>query len=406
MAKKGLKQFLISVCCCILSIAMIYFSSPAIFADSKAPSEKEYRNQISSLQDEQIKIQEEMKKYQNKINNIKGDKKKQQALANSIDEKIDITQRAIDVTKEKIALTESFINEKITEIDAKQADIDETLNLFRQRMRAIYMMGGYSDNTNSILMLITSNSISEFLTRSEYLVRIAEHDEEMVTELRTELGVLSEERALLEAEKASLDAEKAVLEEEEKELEEQLKEAKSQLQSIKALEEEYKENYEELSALQKEIQAELLDIYKSLNTSNEDYVGGEMMWPVPRYSTISSTYGWRFGNTDFHTGIDITGSGIHGAPVVAANTGTVVFTKICPYNGYKYAYGTYVIVDHGGGITTLYAHLSALNVNVGDIVVMGQQIGKVGNTGWSTGAHLHFEVRQNGKAVNPISYVT
>ncbi len=408
MTKKGLKRFLLSACCCLLSAVMIYSSSPIAFADegNGDPSEDEYRDQIADLQDEQVKIQQEMKDYQNKINSIKDDKKKQQALANSLDEKIDITQRSIDVTKEKIAVTEEFIDAKIAEINAKQEDIDYTLDLFRQRMRAIYMTGGYSDNTNSILMLITSKSISEFLTRSEYLVRIAEHDEEMVIELREELSLLSEEKALLEAEKAALDAEKAVLEEEEKELEAQLKEAKNQLHSITALEQEYKENYEELSALQKEIQAELLDIYKNLNTSNEAYVGGEMMWPVPGYSTVSSQYGWRFGGTDFHTGMDITGSGVHGASVVAANTGTVVFTKTCPYNGYKYAYGTYVIVDHGGGITTLYAHLSKLSVSVGDIVVMGQEVGKVGNTGWSTGAHLHFEVRKDGKAVNPISYVT
>ena len=172
------------------------------------------------------------------------------------------------------------------------------------------------------------------------------------------------------------------------------------------MQKEYEANYKELSAMQKQIQAELLDIYKNLKTSDEAYVGGEMMWPVPGYSKISSYYGWRFNNTDFHTGIDITGAGVHGAPVVAANTGTVVHTKSCPYNGYSYGYGTYVIVDHGGGITTLYAHLSAISVNVGDIVVMGQQIGKLGNTGWSTGAHLHFEVRVDGEAKNPISYVT
>ena len=255
-------------------------------------------------------------------------------------------------------------------------------------------------------MLLSSRSISEFLTRSEYLERIAEHDKLLVDGLRDELYALEEEKAVLEKEKAVLEEEKAALEKEQAELEKQLKEAKNSLQDLVAMQKEYEANYEELSAMQKQIQAELLDIYKNLQTSNEAYVGGEMMWPVPGYSTISSYYGWRFNGTDFHTGMDITGSGVHGAPVVAANTGTVVHTKKCPYNGYSYGYGTYIIVDHGGGITTLSAHLSAINVNVGDIVVMGQQIGKVGNTGWSTGAHLHFEVRQNGKHVNPLPYVT
>ena len=289
-------------------------------------------------------------------------------------------------------LTNKYIFYKNQEISGKEKDIEDTLQLFRDRVKAIYMTGGYSDTANSLVMLLSSRSVSEFLTRNEYLERIAAHDKELVAGLRDELAKLEEE--------------KAALEKEQEELEKQLKEAKSSIQDLNAMQKEYEANYAELSAMQKQIQAELLDIYKNLNTSNQAYVGGEMMWPVPGFSKISSYYGWRFNNTDFHTGVDITGSGVHGAPVVAANTGTIVHTNVCPYNGYSYGYGTYIIVDHGGGITTLYAHLSAIDVKVGDIVVMGQQIGKVGNTGWSTGAHLHFEVRVDGEAQNPTSYVT
>ena len=417
MTEKSFKRFLVSVLCLCLSALMV-IASPVVFAnetdgtseaapaEEKDPTEEEYRNQISDLQDEQIKIQQEMKDYNNKINNIKDDKKKQQAVANSIDEKISITQKAIEVGLDKIELTNKYIFYKKQEISKKENDIENTLQLFRDRVKAIYMTGGYSDTANYLVMLLSSRSVSEFLTRNEYLERIAEHDKQIVSELRDELVKLEEERVELEAEKAVLEEEKAALEKEQEELEKQLKEAKSSIQDLNAMQKEYEANYAELSAMQKKIQAELLDIYKNLNTSNEAYVGGEMMWPVPGYSKISSYYGWRFNNTDFHTGIDITGSGVHGAPVVAANTGTIVHTNVCPYNGYSYGYGTYIIVDHGGGITTLYAHLSAIDVKVGDIVVMGQQIGRVGNTGWSTGAHLHFEVRKNGDSVNPISYVT
>lgn len=417
MTEKSFKRFLVSVLCFCLCALMI-ITSPVVFADEtdgdlenlpvseSDPSEEEYRNQISDLQDEQIKIQQEMQDYNNKITSIRDDKKKQQAIANTIDEKISITQKAIDVGLQKIQLTNEYIFDKKQEIAGKEKDIEETLQLFRDRVRAIYMTGGYSDNANSLIMLFSSDSVSEFLTRSEYLERIAEHDKEIVAGLRDELIKLEEEKKVLEAEKAALEEEKAALEKEQAELEKQLKEAKNSIQDLSVMQKEYEANYEELSAMQKQIQAELLDIYKNLNTSNEAYVGGEMMWPVPGYSKISSYYGWRFNNTDFHTGIDITGSGVHGAPVVAANTGTVVHTKTCPYNGYSYGYGTYIIVDHGGGITTLYAHLSAIDCKVGDIVVMGEQIGRVGNTGWSTGAHLHFEVRIDGESVNPISYVT
>lgn len=413
MTRKSFKRFLVSALCCFMGFVMIVSSSPIVFADNtknaqteKNASDEEYRNQISGLQDEQVKLQEQMNAYKDKINSTKDEKKKAQKLANTIDEKISITEELIAVGKEKIALTNNYITQKNIEIRNKEKDIEDNLQLFRERVRAIYMTGGYSDTTNSIMMLLGSGSVSEFLTRSEYLVRIAEHDQKMLEELRTELKDLDEQKKVLEEEKAALEAEKAELEAEQAELEKDLKEAKNSIHDLNAMQKEYEENFDELSAMSKKIQEEILEIYRSLNSSNTEYVGGEMMWPVPGYSKISSYYGWRFNNTDFHTGIDITGSGVHGAKVVAANTGTVVFTKTCPYNGYAYGYGTYIIVDHGGGISTLYAHLSNITVQKGDIVVMGEQIGSVGNTGWSTGAHLHFEVRTDGSAVNPISYIT
>ncbi|MBQ7937539.1 MAG: peptidoglycan DD-metalloendopeptidase family protein [Oscillospiraceae bacterium] len=416
MKNKTVKR-LLSVLCCFLALLMIASSSPIALANNgdgetteeksdKKESDKKYKEQISQLQDEQVKLQQQMTDYNNKIKDIKDDKKRQQAIANSIDEKISIIEESIAVGKEKIAVTSNYITAKNIEIRNKEADIEDNLQLFRDRVKAIYMTGGYSDTANSLMMLLGSKSVSEFLTRTEFLNRIAEHDHQMLEELRDQLADLNEEKAILDAEKAALEEEKAALEAEQAELEKELQQAKNSIHDLSQMQKEYEENFEELSAMAKKIQEELLDIYKSLNTSNTAYVGGEMLWPVPGYSKISSTFGWRFNNTDFHTGVDITGGGVHGAKVVATNTGTVVHTNYCPYNGYAYGYGTYLIVDHGGGITTLYAHLSNITVQKGDIVVMGQQIGNVGNTGWSTGAHLHFEVRKNGTAVNPMSYIT
>jgi len=130
---------------------------------------------------------------------------------------------------------------------------------------------------------------------------------------------------------------------------------------------------------------------------------GEMAWPVPDFYLISSGYGSRYGGTDFHTGIDISGEDIYGAPVIAAEDGTVihVVTDYTPGAGY----GIYVIIDHGGDINTLYGHLSKILVNVGDKVDKGQTIAKVGSTGFSDGPHLQFEVRESGVAVDPVTYL-
>ena len=406
---------LLSAICCGLCIITVALSSPvSAYADNtsgetkntNSAAEEEYKNQLADLQDKQKDIAARQKALNDKIKNAKSEKAQLQAKANSLDEQISITRDQMELCQNRINVTQDYISAKHAEIDKKETDINESMQLFRDRVRAIYMTGGYSDKANSLIMLLSSESVSDFLTRAMYLKRLNEHDRALMDVLEEELASLNDEKAKLDETKKELEAEKAELTETRDSLQNSLIEARSSIQDINAMQSELEENYEELSGYLKEIQNEIADIYKNLTTSKEDYVGGEMMWPAPGYSKITCEYGWRFNGTDFHTGIDISGSGIHGAKVVAANTGTVIFTKQCPYNGYSYGYGTYAIVDHGGGITTLYAHMSSLAVNVGDVVGRGQRIGNVGNTGWSTGAHLHFEVRKDGKSVNPLPYVT
>lgn len=421
MCHKMIRRSLLAVFCCFLALLLMVTSLPMLAValegvdeedateNSESPadaSEADYKEQLENLQSQSADIEKRKKDLEGKLAEASKNKKGVKAELQHIDEQMSITQDEIALHEEEIAVTTNYINNKIADINAKESDIEYNMQLFRDRVRALYMTGGYSDKANSVAMLLSSTSISEFLTRDEFLKRISEHDTELVHELQDELAALEEEKAALEAEKAVLEAEKAELDAKKAELEEQKKKAQESYQDYSAMEAEAAEDLEETKKLLAAVQAEIADVYKSIKTSSEDYVGGEMMWPVPGYSTISCYYGWRFNHTDFHTGNDITGGGIHGAKVVAANTGTVVFTKLCPYNGKAYGYGTYVIIDHGGDITTLYAHLSNITVNVGDIVAMGQQIGNVGNTGWSTGAHLHFEVRKGGSAVDSLPYIT
>lgn len=412
MKKRTVKRIFISAVCCLLCIVTVALASPlsAYAAESTkktdSAADEEYKNQLADLQDKQKDIAARQQALNDKIKSAKNEKAQLQAKINSLDEQISITRDQMELCQNRINVTQDYIAAKQAEISAKEEDINDSMQLFRDRVRAIYMTGGYSDKANSLIMLLSSESVSDFLTRAMYLKRLNEHDKALMDVLEDELSGLNDEKAALDETKAELEAEKAELAETRDSLQDSIIEARSSIQDISAMQKEYEENYEELSARMQEVQNEIADVYKNLTTTKTDYVGGEMMWPAPGYSKITCDYGWRFNNTDFHTGMDISGGGIHGAKVVAANTGTVVFTKYCPYNGYSYGYGTYVIIDHGGGVTTLYAHMSAITVNVGDVVVMGQQIGNVGNTGWSTGAHLHFEVRKDGKSVNPLPYVT
>lgn len=143
------------------------------------------------------------------------------------------------------------------------------------------------------------------------------------------------------------------------------------------------------------------DLYEGLDPGTE-YVGGEFGWPVPGYYSISSYYGMRFGGSDFHTGIDFPAP--MGASIKASNDGVVIRATTIYTPGV--GYGKHVIVDHGGGYSTIYAHMSSVSVQVGDSVKRGDsELGKVGSTGWSTGPHLHFEVRVGGKHQNPLGYL-
>ena len=158
----------------------------------------------------------------------------------------------------------------------------------------------------------------------------------------------------------------------------------------------------EAEAAEKALDAELEKMLRELQQrENSQYVGGTFNWPTPvSYKRISSKFGWRKlnGEDNYHGGIDIPCP--TGTNITASNGGTVIKSE------WHYSYGYYVLINHGGGMSTLYAHNSKLLVSVGDVVTQGQVIALAGNTGNSYGSHCHFEVRVDGTRKNPMDYVT
>ncbi len=178
-------------------------------------------------------------------------------------------------------------------------------------------------------------------------------------------------------------------------------------QELQVVHAEYENNYQALMELELAIEAEANELTKTLKSLQAErakiaYASGAMMWPVSAdWTRISSDFGYRIhpvlGTQSFHGGIDIPAP--NGSPIYAANSGVVIFA------GYKGSYGNAVIIDHGGGIATLYAHSSKLYVNTGQEVARGDTVALIGSTGRSTGNHLHFEVRENGERVDPKKYL-
>jgi murein DD-endopeptidase MepM/ murein hydrolase activator NlpD len=185
--------------------------------------------------------------------------------------------------------------------------------------------------------------------------------------------------------------------------------AQEEVSDIERMEQEYMADLANKKAQEDAARAQLDKVFSDIEWSKNKYAGGAMAWPLPGFSTISSPYGTRFSGQDFHTGMDITGSGCYGHDIVAANDGVVAKVNYTYTNGV--GYGIYLIIDHGvdengNSISTLYGHCSAIGVSAGQTVTRGQVIAQVGQTGWATGPHLHFEVRINGSSVNPYPYVS
>ena len=268
--------------------------------------------------------------------------------------------------------------------------------LLDERLIAMYEMG----KTTYLDMLLSAKSLTEFLSNYYMISEIAKVDQDLIklfSETKARVQKLSKsletKKIILEQSKTAQEEAKIVLEnmliiqnnkltnltEEERVLHEQIAEYQNQLNNI-------------------EYEIRLL----SLANVGAEYVGGIMAWPVPGYTRITSQYGMRThpitGIYKLHTGVDI-GAPI-GANFVAANDGIVVKA------GYNVAYGNMVILDHGGGVQTLYAHGTDILVEVGDTVMQGTSVLSVGSTGYSTGPHAHFEVRVNGECVEPLDYIT
>ena len=366
----------------------VSYADPSVSSNDQA--------QIDDLNNQYEELEEQQKEIQAQINAAKSEKDKYLAEKNQLNGQIDNTQAQINVLTDKITLLDNMIAANNASIAGLEEEIDKDYEIFRQRARASYMSG----DSSTISLLLGADSFSDFLMKADITARVAENDREIIAGLEANIAELEKLQQENEANTADLNDSKGTLDEKKQQLNGQVTQIQGQIEDIDALQKEYQANKAEIDKMMAQVQREINDIYASYESQGE-YTGGVMTWPVPGYTGITSYYGWRFNNTDFHTGIDISGSNIYGRNIVAAADGVVIKAQQTYVQGV--GYGRYLLIDHGGNISTLYGHTSQLLVSEGDHVTRGQAIAKVGSTGWSTGPHLHFEVRENGIAVNPLS---
>jgi len=340
--------------------------------------------------------------YENQISNLNKQKIAQQgALNRASDEKKNLDNALVvaeNDLNDRIAEL-NFVIDQLLEIESSINDSEnkyyDQVDLFENRLVAMYKSSSYT----FVQTLLESKSINDFFGRLKLLTLLSKKDKSIMEQIDIAKKDMEFKKSLKEVEKKDA----VVLESQKR------KEVDITIASRAAADEQARSASSSLRELERQIdymnqQSQVMEkvINELANRNRGIYSGGSMAWPAPGYGGVSSYFGNRlhpvFKTYKMHTGIDINAP--YGAVIVSANKGTVILA------GWQEGYGNTIVVNHGGGITTLYAHAASISTYVGAAVDAGSVLGRVGSTGLSTGAHLHFEYRVNGAPQNPLDYVS
>ncbi len=373
--------------CIVLAFIIICTYITVVYAED---------SNLTSLQDQQQDLQNQLDESNNQLEEVQSQLSENLQQIEKLDEKIKQSEEKITKLNEQVTQLQTEISDIQAKLEVAEKNYETQKQVMEKRLVAIYEAG----DTRYIDVLLKSNNISEFLSSYYLITEITSMDQSLLEEV--------------EAQKKEIELSKQKLEKNQTSLATALQtqtQTSTVLQNTKTLRENYiarlsdeekakQAQIDEITAQYEAVNNQILELAKQgLDTA---YIGGVLAWPVPGYTKITSNYGMRVhpitGQYKLHTGVDI--SAPIGANFVAANDGIVTKAE------YNTAYGNMVIIDHGGGISTLYAHGSEILVTVGQTVKRNEAILKVGSTGYSTGPHAHFEVRINGVVTNPIEYIT
>ena len=385
-----MKSKIFKILAVIVCMVMVFTATEFSVIDTFAAS-------YSQLEDELAQKQAELKKLQ-------AEKASQQKIKAALDSQIYTLQQQIDLCNSEIKKYNASIaqNEKL--IAEKNAEISDSIDAFRKRIRNIYMSGS---TAGGLEILLGAESFSDFLVLSEYTSNMSRRDKKLIEKLEetiVEIEKITEQNESMIAKQNEI---RKTLKSKQQELDTQVSKVNKVISGLSS----------DAAAAQKDIAAikkEMQEALKPSTGGNQIFADGQFIWPVPGNFGISSYYGSRWGSS--HKGIDISNGGIKGKAVVATANGTVYIAKSgCTHNygksgscGCGGGYGNYVAIDHGSyngtNYRTLYGHMGSITVRNGQQVKKGQVIGYVGSTGWSTGWHLHYEIIQNYVRVDPMKF--
>lgn len=417
---KNIKKSLRSVFCALLAAAALVASLP-VYAVSQA--------EIDDLQKKLDALEQQAQEQQDVINDLTSQKARFITRKLALDNKIEINRQMIELIGEQIEIYDEIIAEKQAELDKALEKETAQTELLRSRIRAMEENSTYSYAS----FIFDSSSVTELLSRIGDVNDIMHYDKtleeeymaarEDVESIKKSYEEARHEQELLQKE---LDTKQA-------ELDAQVEAAYTMIADIETLSDDAQAEYDAIAeeeakaeeTLQEAIRKRAAEQAKYNQNNNSNNGGGgnsggsggnsggggssgggsatslsNLQWPVPSCTLITSRFGYRVapttGASTYHGGLDI-GAGM-GASIVAAGAGDVI------YAGANGGYGNCVMIDHGNGVVTVYAHMSSIGVSYGQYVTAGQYVGAVGSTGVSTGPHCHFEIRINGAQTDPAAY--
>ena len=358
---------------------------------------------LQEAQDEKAQLEKALKEAQSTIEDLRDSKGDIESKVTELNQQlIDISARITDLENQLTAKSEDIQETKDELAGAKEREAQQYADM-KVRIQFMYENG----QTSYLEALLSSRNISEFLNSADYIAQIQSYDRHKLTEYQDTVESIVNLEAQLEQEYTDLEALKSTVESNKATVAAMMRQKESELADISGDIEDAQSDADYYAA---EIQAqeELIAAIKraeaekaAAGVEEHPYTGGAFRWPCPSSTRVTSDYGTRVspmsGASSNHKGIDIGASA--GADIIAAADGTVTAAS------YSSAAGNYVMIDHGGGLYTVYMHASSLLVSPGQTVSAGDVIAKVGSTGISTGSHLHFGVSLNGSYVSPWSYL-
>ena len=385
----------------VLLLLAALFVVGCVQTEGLAPAvEAVTQSEIDNLKDNASDLGDQKDALQSQIDALESDKSKALEQIELLDKQNDVIRQEISNTESLITNYENLITQTQAELEDAERQEAEQYDLFCKRVRAMEENGTVSYWS----VLFNATDFADLLSRLDAANEIMEADQRVIDNLKALQAEISEKKATLETSLSESQAAKKELESKKAELESQMAKAQELAAQIESGIDEYEDALAAVEAEEARVQAEIKRKEQELAASLPQPTAGGYIWPVTTSKKITCKFGWRkhpiYGYDSNHTGVDIGGVG-YTSNILATKDGIVLEAA------YSSAYGYYIVISHGSGNTTMYAHMSkgTFRVSAGDHVTQGQVIGTTGSTGYSTGPHLHYEIRENGSPVDPLQYL-